>query len=34
MAAWSEPFSAPHVYSSSPARHIASHAAAIGTQRP
>ena len=30
----SEPFSAPQVYSSRPARHIASQAAMIGTQRP
>jgi hypothetical protein len=29
-----DPFSAPQVYSSSPARHMASQAAAIGTQRP
>jgi hypothetical protein len=29
-----EPFSAPQVYSSRPARHMASQAAMIGTQRP
>ena len=30
----SEPFSAPQVYSSRPARHIASQAAMMGTHRP
>ena len=33
-AACSEPASAPQVYSNRPARHIASQAAMIGTQRP